>query len=122
MCERVRWPRQPKEPGTPGPPLLPSGPAVPAPQSPKRGTPREVGRGSRWPTQAEKFGSAPISYHGRVLLSSSHLLPHRHLKSGQAPSPTNCSDNSAVTHFLPGDHTASSHPGTHFLLTASSIA
>lgn len=57
-----------------------------------------------------------------VLLSSSHLLPHRHLKSRQAPSLTNCSDNSAVTHFLPGDHTASSHPGTHFLLTASSIA
>lgn len=40
------------------------------------------------PTQAKKFRSEPISYHGRVLLSSSHLLPHRYLKLEQAPAPT----------------------------------
>lgn len=97
-----------------------------APQSPKHGTPRTVGWGSRWPTQAGTFRSEPSSYRGPVLSPSGHLLPHRHLKLGRAPSfpptprPQAGRDNPAVTNFLPGNHMASSHPGTHFLLIAGS--
>lgn len=51
-------------------------------RSPRHGAPRR--RESGGPAgQAEEFGSAaPISYHSRVLLSSSHSLPHTHLESG----------------------------------------
>ena len=50
--------------------------------SPRHGAPRRREWGGP-AGQAEKFGSAaPISYHGRVLLSSSHSLPHTHLESG----------------------------------------
>lgn len=41
----------------------------------------DLPRGGRIPV-GPLCGSQPISHHGRVLLSSSHLLPHRHLKLG----------------------------------------
>lgn len=80
--------------------------------------------GSHGPTWAEKFRSEPISYHGRVLLSSSYLLPHRHLKLGQVPGPTKLLETTLLsfTSCLGTNHMAPSHPGTHFLLTVSSIA
>lgn len=93
-----------------------------APWSPKRGPLKWMVWGSHGSTRAEKFRSKPISYHGPVLLSSRHWLPQTHLKLRQAPSLTKLLETSrAVTHFLPGT-TCPSHSGTHFLLTASSIA
>lgn len=89
------------------------------PRAPKRGAPREAGAGF---PRAHCVGHSPFLTMAAFSFPQATCWPTDTSSWGRPLVPKTAQDNSAVIYFLPGNHAASSHPGTHFLLTASSAA